>query len=387
MLRLGGSRDKIEGDDPGSSQGLAKCDPGSKKEMKTGSVNLPLHYGSAPRWLFEKMTKLAREISLILITEQGRENYLQKLADPNWFQAFGCVLGFDWHSSGLTTTTCGAIKEGLRPLQKDLGFFIFGGKGKTSRKTPSEIDESSQKHSFDSQPLIYASKMAAKVDNNALQDSYQLYHHTFFATKDGQWVVVQQGMNPDNHWARRYHWLSDNLNDFVNEPHAGIACDHRSKVLNLIDRKSKKNRKITTKVSQLRPEKISKTIQKLQTSRLPKRHELLISDINPQNLKKIFLSTYERQPENFETLLGMKGVGPKTIRALSLISELVYRAPASTRDPARYSYAHGGKDGIPYPVDQETYNQSIGFLKEAVNKAKLGHYEKLHALKRLSSLV
>ncbi len=354
--------------------------------MKTGTADLPLHYGFAPRWLFEKMTKLAREISLILITEQGEDEYLKKITNPDWFQAFGCVLGFDWHSSGLTTTTCGAIKEGLRPI-KDLGLFIFGGKGRASRKTPSEIEKASQKYSFDSQPLIYASKMAAKVDNNALQDSYQLYHHTFFTTKAGKWAVVQQGMNPSNRWARRYHWLSDKVANFVNEPHTGIACDHHSSVLNLVASQSKKNRKTSTRVSRLKPEKIAKTIQKLQIIKLPERHQLLISDINPKNLKKIFLSTYERQPEDFEILLGMKGVGPKTIRALSLIAELVYGSPASTRDPARYSYAHGGKDGIPYPVDQKTYNQSIAFLKESVNKAKLGHYEKLHALKRLSSLV
>lgn len=355
--------------------------------MKTGTSDLPLHYGSAPRWLFEQMTKLAREISLVLITEQGEEEYLKKLANPDWFQAFGCVLGFDWHSSGLTTTTCGAIKQGLRPIQKDLGFFVFGGKGRASRKTPREIENTGQRYSFESQPLIYASKIAAKVDNNALQDNYQLYHHTFFATPGGKWAVVQQGMNSINHWARRYHWLSDNVHDFVNQPHAGIACDHRSKILNLVANESKKNREVSAKISQQNPEKITKTIKKLQAIKLPERHEVLISDINPQNLKKIFLSTYEEQPENFEKLLGMKGVGPKTIRALSLISELVYGAPVSTRDPARFSFAHGGKDGTPYPVDRKTYTKSITFLKEAVNKAKLGHYEKLHALKRLSSVV
>jgi hypothetical protein len=355
--------------------------------MKTGTTDLPLHYGVAPRWLFAQMTKLAREISLVLLTEQNEGEYLQKLADPNWFQAFGCVLGFDWHSSGLTTTTCGAIKEGLRPLDKELGFFVFGGKGRTSRKTPLEIKAAGQKYSFASQPLIYASKMAAKVDNNALQDNYQLYHHTFFATKKGQWVVVQQGMNPQNRWARRYHWLSSGVDDFVNEPHSGIACDHHSLILNLVAQKSQSNREIAAKVGQQKPEKITQTIKKLQVVKLPPRHQLLMADINPENLKKIFLSTYNHQPENFEALLGMKGVGPKTIRALSLIAELIYGAPCSTRDPARFSFAHGGKDGTPYPVDRPTYNQSIEFLQKAVHKARLGHHEKLHALKRLTSLI
>jgi len=355
--------------------------------MKTGTTKLPLHYGSAPRWLFEQMTKLSREISLVLIDEYGTEEYLKRLADPDWFQAFGCVLGFDWHSSGLTTTTCGALKQSLKPIQKDLGLFICGGKGKTSRKTPWEIENFGQRHSFNSQPLIYASKISAKVDNNALQDGYQLYHHSFFFTKNGKWAVVQQGMHPDSRWARRYHWLSDEVADFVNEPHTGIASEQKGKVLNLVDEESKKNRKITTKVAQQKPEKITKTIKRLQETKLPERHEVLITDINPKNLKKIFLSTYEQQPENFEKLLGMKGVGPKTIRALSLISELVYGAPISTRDPARYSFAHGGKDGIPYPVDRKTYEKSIQFLKKATNKAKLGHYEKLHALRRLQTMV
>jgi len=356
--------------------------------MKTGISDLPLHYGMAPRWLFDRMTKLAREISIILITQQGNDEYLKRLADPNWFQAFGCVLGFDWHSSGLTTTTCGAIKEGLRPIEKDLGIFVCGGKGRASRKTPGEIDNLGQEYSFNSQPLIYASKMAAKVDNNALQDGYQLYHHSFFFTKEGQWAVVQQGMSLDKlgmnkGWARRYHWLSDKVEDFVNEPHSGIASDKKGAVLNLTDTTSKDNRQISTKLSHQKPEKTVQMIKRLQETRLPARHELLLDDINPENLKKIFLSTYERQPEDFEKLLGMKGVGPKTIRALALISELLYGAPVATQDPARYAFAHGGKDGIPYPVNRKTYDHSIEFLKEAINKARLGHYEKLHALRRL----
>lgn len=355
--------------------------------MKTGVVNLPLHYGSAPTWLFEKMTKLAREISLVIILEYGVGEYLKKLANPNWFQAFGCVLGFDWHSSGLTTTTCGALKEGLRPIQKDLGLFVCGGKGKTSRKTPLELEELGQKFSFDSNPLIYASKISAKVDNNALQDDYQLYHHTFFATKDGKWAVIQQGMNSSTHWARRYHWLSENISDFVNEPHFGIACDYRRSVLNLVAQESKKNRQISTKISQQKPEKTLKILKGLQQTKLPQRHEVLVSDINPENLKKIFLNTYKNQPKNFEKLLGMPGVGSKTIRALALISELIYGAPVSTKDPVRFSFAHGGKDGIPYSVDKRTYQQSINYLTEGINKAKIGHFEKLQALRRLNSAV
>jgi len=360
--------------------------------LKTGITNLPLHYGQAPFWLFEKMTKLAREISLILISEYGKKEYLKRLADNNWFQAFGCVLGFDWHSSGLTTTTCGALKEGLKPFQSDLGFFICGGKGKASRKTPQELELIGQKFSFDTKDLIYTSKIVAKVDNNALQDGYQLYHHCLFFTREGEWAIIQQGMHNQLRSARRYHWLSEKVNDFVNEPHAGIVSQSINRnsqrpILNLVAKKSQKNRETSTQVSKEKPEKTIQIIKKLQQSNLPKRHQILMADINPKNLEKIFLSTYEKQPQNFEELLGIKGVGPKTIRALSLISELVYGSPASTRDPAIFAFAHGGKDGIPYPVDRKTYHQSIEFLKVALSKAKIGYYDKLRAFRRLACLV
>lgn len=354
--------------------------------MKTGVISLPLHSGSAPAWLFTNMVKLAREISIIIICEYGPNEYLKKISDPSWFQAFACVLGFDWHSSGSTTTTCAAIKEGLKPVQKDFGVFVCGGKGKTSRKTPFELEEVGQKYSFDAKPYVYASKMSAKVDNCAVQDGYQLYHHTFFATKRGKWAVIQQGMNPFNRWARRYHWLSDNVSDFVNEPQSAIisqVINRNLEVRNMVAKESKGNREISTKVSWQNPQKISKTIKRLKEINLPQRHHLLISDINPDNLDKIFLKTYTKHPKNFEELLGMEGVGPKTIRALSLISELIWGASVSTKDPARFSFAHGGKDGTPYPVNQKTYNKSIEILKEAVQKAKLGYYERLHALKRL----
>lgn len=326
------------------------------------------------------MAKLAREITLVIAREFGVNEILKRLADPFWFQSFACALGFDWHSSGASTVTCGALKEGLKPVQKDLGFFICGGKGRTSRKTLQEIVMIGKIMAIDARPLIYASKTAAKVDNNALQDGYQLYHHNFFFTKSSRWAVIQQGMNPDTHWARRYHWLSDEVKDFVCDPESAIACDHRGPVLNLVAQESALARKAVTNLAQQKPKTIIKAIKKLQ---LERRHEVRLVDINPENLKKIFLITYERQPENFETLLGMKGVGPKTIRALSLIAELIYGAAASTRDPAKFSFAHGGKDGTPYPVNRQTYQQSIEFLAKAVNHAKLGHYEKLHALKRL----
>lgn len=357
--------------------------------MRTGTANLPLHFGSTPSWLFEMMTKLAREITLAIAQLYGIDQFLIKLSDPAWFQSFGCVLGFDWHSSGLTTTTCGALKEGLRPVQKDLGLFICGGKGKTSRKTPEEIENYAHNyHVLMHGNLVHASKMAAKVDNNALQDGYQLYHHTFFFTPSGKWAVVQQGMSLGklgikSGWARRYHWLSDNVKDFVNEPHAGIASEGRGTVINLVASESDKTRKVVTQLASEKPKRTIKEIKRLRNLKLDSHHEVLVSDIKPENLEKIFLSTYENQPENFEKLLGIAGVGPKTIRALALISELIYQTPYSIRDPATYSFAHGGKDGTPYPVDRKTYEQSISFLSEAIKKARLGYYEKLHCLRRL----
>lgn len=368
--------------------------------MRTGTATLPLHWGSTPAWLFEKMTRLAREITVAIIQEYGPKVMLEKLSDPFWFQSLGCVLGFDWHSSGLTTTVCGALKEGVRGLEKELNFFVAGGKGKTSRKTPGEIEVFSQKYSFDSQPLVYASKISAKVDNNALQDDYQLYHHNFFFTKNGRWAVVQQGMDPDTRLARRYHWWSEKLENFVNEPHAAICCKERGRgVLNLVASQSQKNRRVSTKISHEKPKKLIHWLKKIQSKcdgrativtslshpnlNLPQRDFIRTSDLNPKRLEKVFLKTYERRAENFEELLGTPGVGAKTIRALSLISELIYGAKPSYQDPARFSFAHGGKDGTPYPVDRKTYDSSIMLLHDAVKKAKIGRREKIEAIRRL----
>lgn len=354
--------------------------------MRTGIANLPLHYGKAPAWLFERMRDLSREITLVLIEEFGPEEMLRRLSDPFWFQAFGAVLGFDWHSSGLTTTVCGALKEGLRGLERELGLFVAGGKGRTSRRTPGEIEEVGDLLAIDAQNLVYASKMAAKVDSAALQDGYQIYHHCFIFTTKGSWNVVQQGMNETNRYARRYHWLSDDLKSFVCEPHSAICCDQRGVTLNMVAEESDPARSVTTELSKEKPEKLISEIKRLQNLHLPHRHEVLVQDLNPERLKRILLKTYERQPQNFEQLLGMEGVGPKTIRSLSLISELIYGVKPSFRDPARYSFAHGGKDGYPYPVDRENYDRSIEILRKAISTAKIGNREKLDALKRLTYL-
>ena len=353
--------------------------------MRTGIANLPLHYGAAPRWLFERMTMLAREVVRCIVEDGGPGQVLAKLSDPFWFQAFGAVLGFDWHSSGVTTTVCGALKQGLKGLESETGILVAGGKGATSRKTPEEIARYSDRFSLDGDNLIYASRLSAKVDSNAVQDGYQIYQHCFFTTLSGEWAVVQQGMNEATRYARRYHWLSDKVTSFVNEPHAAIASQARGgEVLNLVASESEEARDTIASVSRETPEKVVAELRRMSTLTLPPRHEVLFADIRPDSLNRILLKTYEGQPQDFERLLGMRGVGGKTLRALSLIADLAYGAKTSVRDPATFSFAHGGKDGHPYPVDRETYGRSIDTLRRAVERAKLGDRERLEALKRLA---
>ncbi|MFC2004439.1 DUF763 domain-containing protein [Chloroflexota bacterium] len=354
---------------------------------RTGIANLPLHYGRAPRWLFDRMVKLAREITMAIVADFGAEEMLRRLSHPYWFQAFGCILGFDWHSSGVTTTLCGALKEGIKGLERDLGLFVAGGKGKTSRRTPSEIENWGELISINPAPLVYASRMSAKVDSSAVQDGYQLYHHAFVFTKSGSWTVIQQGMNEATRYARRYHWLGEAVTDFVNEPHSAILSEGKGQALNLIASESDPARTTIAKIATSeKPENVLAELKRIKTLDLPSRHYLSTDDLHPDSLKRIILSTYERQPGDFEQLLGLQGVGGKTLRALSLISELVHGVAPSYRDPARYSFAHGGKDGIPYPIDRKTYDQSIELLRKAINRTKLGIREKNEAIGRLNRL-
>ncbi|MFQ5957628.1 MAG: DUF763 domain-containing protein [Candidatus Brocadiales bacterium] len=358
-------------------------------------ANLPLHGGKAPRWLFQRMTRLARGISNVIIEEWGPEEMLVKLSDPFWFQSFGCVLGFDWHSSGLTTTTLGALKEGLRGREKELGIFICGGKGKTSRKTPDELRDWGDKLSLPNgtiEGLVYNSRMSAKVDNVALQDGHQIYHHNIVFTKGGVWAVIQQGMNEERRSARRYHWLSSRVSNLVEEPHSAICAQSKADVLDMTARDSRKSREMS---SQLVSSDINALLKDLKTMSekqlvkpkevldMPARHPIHRMDYNTSRLEKILLNAHEHNPHGFEELLAIKGVGPKTIRALALVSELIYGARASVRDPARFSFAHGGKDGYPYPVDRETYDQTVAVLEAGIKKSQLGSSEKFAALKRL----
>ena len=351
--------------------------------MRSGTANLPLHTGRAPAWLFSRMVRLAREITTHIVAEYGSDEVLRRLSDPYWFQAFGCVLGFDWHSSGVTTTVTGAVKEGIRGLEHELGVYAGGGKGAVSRRTPAEIVAYCDRLSTDPQPLVYASRMAAKVDSAAVQDGYQLYHHAFFFTPQGGWCVVQQGMNDETGMARRYHWLAASLQSFVNEPHAAVCAEAPAPTLNLVAAESSAARTASAALAREKPSIVLSALRELPVLSMPRRHAVMIGDVNTQYLEKILVKTYERAPEDFETLLGMEGVGARTLRALALVSEVIYGTPASTRDPARFSFAHGGKDGTPFPVDIETYDKTVEVLRAAVTKANIDRSERVKALKRL----
>ncbi len=355
--------------------------------MRTGTATLPLHGGRAPGWLFQRMVRLSGALATVVADEYGTLELLTRLSDPFWFQALGCVLGFDWHSSGLTTTTCGALKEALRGDRDDLGFVVSGGKGATSRKTPQEIAAQAPAFGLDAAELARASRLAAKVDNAGVQDGYQLYHHTFFFDADGNWCVVQQGMNDASGLARRYHWLSRGLEDFVSEPHAAVCGEAVSPTLNLVAAEGDENRAATADLARATPEDVLGHLQDAQENlHLPARHHVRLADVNPRRLRTVLLSTYEAQAADFEALLALPGVGAKSLRALALLAELVHGASPSWRDPARYSFAHGGKDGHPYPVDRATYDRSIGILERAIRHAEIGQPERLAAFRRLAQI-
>ena len=354
---------------------------------QTGIAQLPLHRGKAPAWLFQRMVRLGREITRLIIENDGPQAFLQRIADPYWLQSLGCVLGFDWHSSGVTTTVCGALKEGLKGREKEFGLIIAGGKGATSRKTPGEIIAAGERYPLNCSPdaLVYLSRLTAKIDNNAIQDGFQLYHHSFFFTFDGSWAVVQQGMN--ERFARRYHWFSEAVQTMTLEPHAAICSNlQKERALNLVALDSQPAQLMITDLSHERPEKLIGEVQRLQTLSLPVHHQVSLSDIHPKSIEKILLKTYERKSKNFEDLLSTPGVGAKTLRALTLIADLAYGTPASWRDPVKFSFAHGGKDGYPYPVDRELYDDSVEFLRRTLERARIQRTEKENALKRLQRL-
>jgi uncharacterized protein len=385
--------------------------------MRRGIATFTLDYGTCPPWLYERMVKLGRAMTHVLVDEYGPNEFIKRIADPVWFQSLGTLLAFDWNASGLTTILTAALKEAIRDQEEDLGIFICGGKGRTARKTPFEIRNWGEFLALPNETtdqLIYNSKMAAKVDSSLVQDDYQIYHHAFFFSRDGSWAVVQQGMNTETKTARRYHWYNEmtDSNDsfsFVNEPHSGIMTQYfRPRVLNLTASESLQARNISIKLAQDGIATLKKDVQLIrkyasnlsQTATIQEGTEQLtllnLEDTPFTNhpvelenftaspyLEKILYKIAEEKPDSYEQLLSLDGVGPKTLRALALVAEVIYDAPPSYEDPARYSFAHGGKDDIPYPVDKETYDQVIDILHESVQKAALPQSEKDSALKRL----
>ncbi len=359
--------------------------------IQRGIATFTLDYGRCPPWLFERMVKLSRIIIFSIIEFFGPEEFLKRLSDPVWFQALGSLLAFDWNASGLTTTTMGAIKEALRGLEYDLGVFIAGGKGKTSRKTPEQILFWAEKINLDykqAEKYSYLSRLTAKVDSALIQDGFQIYHHNFIFTKSGSWAVIQQGMNIHLQKARRYHWYCQKVKDLTIEPHNAIHSEITlPKVFNLTSKKSLANREGIMKIIKHKKD-LFYEIRRLETNS----HQLTILNLSNNNfpynpkLKEALENIIKNQPNSFEKILMTEKVGPKTIRALSLVSELIFGAQPSYEDPIRYTYAFGGKDGVPYPVDRKTYDLTIQIIEKAIKKSSLGYYEKEKILRKNEKL-
>lgn len=372
-------------------------------QSRRGVVNLPLHGGHAPKWLFKRMVKLTKGITDVLLYEYDTAEFLRRISDPYWFQALSCVIGFDWHSSGTTTTTCGAMKMAINP--EEHGIMVAGGKGRASRKTPDDIERAGDIFSLScskTDELIHASRLSAKIDNSCIQDGYQLYHHSFLLDEKGDWAVIQQGMNDENKYARMYHWLSEDVGKYVEEPHQGICCDKvQPESLDMTAYESEESRDISVDLLCDNPEHLKKyfkdktpLLNESQTRldeyitefKMPRHHPVLDMDLSDREFE-VLKRAYEIQPSNYEDMLSLEGMGPKKIRALALISDLVYGSKPSWKDPVKYSFTHGGKDGYPYPVDREVYDHSIQTLKEALEGAKLERKDKYNAIKRLEGLI
>lgn len=405
--------------------------------MRTGMTHVPLHEGHCPPWLFEKMKRLSAVMIEVIAIEYGTAEVLRRLSDPIWFQSLGSVLGFDWHSSGLTTVLCGALKEGLRDNQGELGLFFAGGKGRASRKAPEEITQAGDTYGLSNElaDLLRTSRMVAKVDSAAVQDGYQLYHHVFIFDRDGNWAVVQQGMNKTNRYARRYHWLSETLQSYVEDPHQAICGEPASGVLNLVSKRNEATRLASVELCHERPETVAGILESLacekslpptpepeqlalfdeelrprhfsketdnpghQTKSFPELRSALTAPTaslsvmtmprahpipSPRYLNKILHRLYERPLQDYEHLLETRGVGPSTLRALAMVAEVTHGVQPSFSDPVRYAFAHGGKDGFPFPVQKDDLEHSLTVLRTAVEHAKLGRRDRLEALRRLA---
>ncbi|MGO4114203.1 DUF763 domain-containing protein [Rhizobium ruizarguesonis] len=368
--------------------------------QRAGSADLPLHGGRVPYWLGDRMTRLGTLITEAIVHHYGRDEFLRRLAHPFWFQSFGAVMGMDWHSSGITTSVLGALKRGLKPRAGELGLHVCGGRGAHSRKTPQELVSIGERVGLDGEGLATTSRLIAKVDSAALQDGFDLYLHGFIVADDGHWVVVQQGMNGDRRQARRYHWLSEGLESFVDSPHAAIEGRSQGEIVNLADRRAERSRRGQLDLlATLGPDRIIREAAALVRAEapapepaaqpmlphliMPAHHDVRESDVNMRRLHGNLAAAADRGPAEFEELLLVPGVGARTVKALAMVAEVVHGAPCRFSDPARFSIAHGGKDRHPFPVPLKVYDETIAVMKSAVQKGRLGREEELQALKRL----
>jgi hypothetical protein len=363
---------------------------------RAGSADLPLHGGHVPRWLADRMTRLGAVIAQAVVHHYGRDEFLARLAHPFWFQSFGAVMGMDWHSSGITTSVIGALKRGLKPLENELGLHVCGGRGKHSRQTPHELVEIGERVGFDGAALATASRLVAKVDGAAVQDGFDLYLHGFIVADDGAWTVVQQGMNDARRQARRYHWLSSGLTSFVDAPHAAIEGPGQGVIVNLTDRRAAQSRRgqldllrdlgpdgVIRELDALAAPAASEAQPLLPHLVMPAHHDVRGGDVHVRRLHGALAAAANRGPADFADLLLTPGVGARTVRALAMVAEVVHGAPCRFSDPARFSFAHGGKDRHPFPVPLKVYDETIRVLKQAVHAARLGRDDALGALKRL----
>lgn len=391
---------------------------------RSGYADLPLHTGTVPKWLADRMMRLGTLIIEALVLKYGKKEVLIRLSDPLWFQSLGAVLGMDWHSSGITTSVMYALKRGLNRRAKELGIVVCGGRGKYSRRTPEELQILADMTGMDGNKLINCSKLAAKVDGTALQDGFQLYQHNFILSDQGDWTVVQQGMNVNEKKARRYHWSSEKLRSFVENPHTGVTGENQGLILNLTDINASSTRSKILSLTQENPDRIIREVKKMGGSEslqlelfddteknknqpsnqnnlsnewqktqilikndrnlvMPSHHEIRAEDVDLKRLGAVLATAYESENTDFESLLLTPGLGPRTLQSLTLVSEVIYGTPSRFTDPARFSFAHGGKDGHPFPVTTKIYDESIRILGESIEESKMGYSEKSECLYRL----
>ncbi|HEU4688575.1 MAG TPA: DUF763 domain-containing protein [Vicinamibacterales bacterium] len=351
---------------------------------RSGVADLPLHGGRVPPWLAVRMVTLGTAIAESVIYHYGRSALLARLSDPFWFQALGSVMGMDWHSSGITTSVMGALKKGLNPRSHELGVFICGGRGRQSRHTPQELREVAQRESLDGDALVRTSRLTARIDNNAVADGFQIYLHSFVLTADGEWAVVQQGMNEDSRLARRYHWHSATVRDFTADPHTAIVGQHAGTIMNLVDRQARPAQDALLTIARDDP---SRTLTEVRRLRMPAHHDVRREDVNEKRLGAVLALAHERDLRDFASLLLLEHLGPRTLQSLALVAEVVHGTPTRFEDPARFAFAHGGKDGHPFPVPLKIYDESISVLRRALDAAKLGRSDRLDGMSRLDSFV